>query len=103
MGEVGVDQRLKLGDELVDALGRQVEPKELDRNELVLAGVVGAKDGAERARSDLMKNAKGTERFGVLGAGSFRVQCSSSDGVRRNRSAPLDVMRADRSTTAAVW
>ena len=74
MREVGRDQPLELGDELVHAFGRQVEAEQLDGDQLVLPGIVGAKHGAERARANLMQNAERTERVRRRGAGSFRVQ-----------------------------
>ena len=72
--QIGVDDLLKLSDEAVYAVGRQIEAKEFDRDEPVLLRVVGAKYGTKGASTDLMKDAKRTERFGVDGAGSFRVQ-----------------------------
>ena len=74
MGQISGDEPLQAGDEFVDPLGRQVETEQLYRNELVLLGIVGSKDRAERARAYLMKNAERTERVWRRGAGSFRVQ-----------------------------
>jgi len=74
MREVSVNQRLQLGHEPVHAIGWEIESEELDGNELVLLGIVGAKDRAQCACSDLMKNAKRTERPRMRSAVSFRVQ-----------------------------
>ena len=74
MREVGVNQRLKLGREAVHAIGREIESEELDGNQLVLFGIVGTKYRTQCACSDLVKNAKRTERPRMRGAGSFRVQ-----------------------------
>jgi hypothetical protein len=74
MRQVGVDQRLKLRHEALHPVRREVEPEQLHCNELVLVRIVGTEDGTERASSDLMKNAKWTERVGMRGASSFRVQ-----------------------------
>jgi hypothetical protein len=74
VGQIGGDEPLEAGDELVNALGRQVETEQLYRNELVLLGIVGSKDRAESARANLMKNAERTERVWRRGTGSFRVQ-----------------------------
>jgi hypothetical protein len=72
--EVGVNQHLELGHEPMHAIGCQIEAEELDGNQLVLLRIVGAKNRTECARSELMKNAKRTERPRMRGAGSFRVQ-----------------------------
>jgi hypothetical protein len=77
MRQVFGDQTLELGDQLMNAFGRQIEPEQLDRDELVLLRIVSSKDRAERACPDLMKNAEGTERVGRRGASSFRVQCET--------------------------
>jgi hypothetical protein len=44
MDESGLDQPLELGNELVPALGRQVERDELDGDKALARGIVGAKD-----------------------------------------------------------
>jgi hypothetical protein len=74
MGQIGRDQSLEIGDQFVNALGREVDSEELDGNELVLPGIVGSKHRAERARTNLMKNAERTERVWGRGTASFRVQ-----------------------------
>ena len=72
--EIRVDQRLKFGNQLVNALGSQIKLEQLDGHQLVFVGVVGAKNRAERSCADLMKNTKRTEGFGLRDAGSFRGQ-----------------------------
>jgi hypothetical protein len=58
----------------VHALWWEIEPEELDGDQLVLLRIVGTKNRTQCACSDLMKNAKRTERPRMRGAGSFRVQ-----------------------------
>jgi hypothetical protein len=58
----------------VHAIGWKIESEELDGNQLVLFGIVGPKNRTQCACSDLMKNAKRTERPRMRSAGSFRVQ-----------------------------
>jgi hypothetical protein len=74
MREVGSNEAFEIGDELVHALGRQVEAEEFDRDELVLSRIVGAKHGPQGARANLVENAERTERVRRRGAGCFRVQ-----------------------------
>jgi hypothetical protein len=52
----------------------KIESEKLDRDELIFLGMIGAEDRTKRAGSDLMKNAKRTERFGMRGASGFRLQ-----------------------------
>ena len=72
--QLGGDQPLELGDELMHALGRQIESEQLDGDETIVLGFIGAKHRTQRARADLMKNAKWTERVGRRSTGSVRVQ-----------------------------
>ena len=72
--QVRSDELLEFGDEPVHALGREIEPEELDRDEPVLLRFVRAKHRAERTRADLMENPKWTEGVRRRSAGSFRVQ-----------------------------
>jgi hypothetical protein len=74
MREVGGNQRLQLAHEPVHALVWEIELEELDGNQLVLIRIVGTKNRTQCACSDLMKNAKRTERPRMRSAGSFRVQ-----------------------------
>ena len=75
-------RRFELGDELMPALGRQVEFEEFDGDESLARRVVRTKHRTQRAGTDLMKNAKRTERPWMRSAGSFRVQREDSSGRR---------------------
>jgi len=61
MRQVGRDQFVELGDELVDALGRGVKSKELDGDKTIAIGIVRPKDGTKDASTNLMENSKWTE------------------------------------------
>jgi hypothetical protein len=74
MPEAAVDQALEFGDELMSALGRQVESEDFDGDETIPVRIVRTKHRTQRAGTDLMKNAKWTEGVRRGGAGSFRVQ-----------------------------
>jgi hypothetical protein len=74
MLELGRDQPFECLDQLVHALGRQVETEQLDRNQPFTFSVISAEYRAERPCANLMKNSKGSERVGNRGAASFRVQ-----------------------------
>ena len=74
VGKVRRDQVLELSHEPVRTLRREIEAEPFHRDELVLIGVVGAKDRAQGTRADLMKNAKRTEGVGRRNAGSVRGQ-----------------------------
>ena len=74
MRQVGRDELLEFGDELMHALGRNVQAKQLDRHEPILIGFVRAKNWSKRSGSNLMQDAKGTERVGKRRATGFRVQ-----------------------------
>jgi hypothetical protein len=83
MREIGGDQLLELGDELVRFLRRQVEPEQFDRNETILFGLICAEHRAQRARTDLMEYTKRPESVGGRSAGCVRVQrrYSSKEGT----------------------
>ena len=85
MREVGVDQRLELGDELVDALGRQIEPEQLDRDEPVLVGVVahGIPDRARLRRSGEEREMDRMPQDARRRQLPCAVRCSSSEVERR--------------------
>ena len=74
MREIGVDDTLEPGDELMRDVRLKVELEELYRNETFAFRVVAAIDGSESASANLMKNAKWSERIGRRTAGVFRVQ-----------------------------
>jgi hypothetical protein len=61
MRKVGVDQRLELGNEALGPLALQIELEQLDRDKPVLVGVVRTEYRTERARADLVKDAKWTK------------------------------------------
>jgi hypothetical protein len=58
----------------VDAIGRQVEPEQLDRDEALVLGIVTAENRTKGACPDLMENAEWTEGVRGRAADSFRVQ-----------------------------
>ena len=74
VGRLDGDQPLELGDEPMDSLGRQIETKQLDRNETIVVRIVRTKDGSSDSGANLMKNPEGTEGVWRPGAGSVRVQ-----------------------------
>ena len=80
MGEIRRDQLVELGDELMDALGWQVEPKELDGDDAIGLRVPRPVDRTERPGANLMENAERSEGVRWRGAGSVRVQCGYSSG-----------------------
>lgn len=72
--QVGGDEPLEGGDQLMNALWRQIELEEFDRDEPLTLRVVRPEDRPEGPRADLMKNTKRSERVWRRCAGSFRVQ-----------------------------
>ena len=74
MCQVGGDQTFERADQLMDALGRQIEFEELNRNEPFAFRIVGPEHWSKSPRTDLMKNTKRSECVWRRGAGSFRVQ-----------------------------
>ena len=63
-----------LGDEPVDAIGREIEAEELDRDQPILVRIVRAKNRAESAGANLMKDSKWTKHVGRCSTHSFRLQ-----------------------------
>jgi len=101
MGEVRVDDSLELGDQLMHALGRQVELEQLDRDQPFPRCVVGPENGTERAGADLMKNTKRSERVRKRTTRSFGVQRRISSGRRVHRNTEWTQPDAgDRRLTA---
>jgi bacillithiol biosynthesis cysteine-adding enzyme BshC len=84
MREVGGNQRLELGHQLMDALRRQIQTKEFDGDQPRLLGLVRAEHGTQDACADLMKYSEWTESVRRRRADSVRVQrgCSSKEGKR---------------------
>ena len=74
MRHVGGNDVLELGDELMGALRRQIERKQLDRDKALALRVVPAEHRSQSPCTDLMKNTKGSERIWRRVAGRFRVQ-----------------------------
>ncbi len=72
--QIGRDQLLEFGDQAVRSLRRKVQTEPLYRDEFLLLRIVRAKHGTERARADLMENAKWTEGVRRCSTGSVRVQ-----------------------------
>jgi hypothetical protein len=54
-------QALQRRDEAMDAVGWEIETKELDGDETIALGIEAPKHRTQRARTDLMKNSKRTE------------------------------------------
>jgi hypothetical protein len=75
MAEIDEPQRFELCDEPMDAIGRQVEADQLDRDKTVGVRIVRAKHRAQRSCPDLMENSKWSEGVRRRRADSFRVQC----------------------------
>ena len=74
MRQLSSDQRLERGNELMHALGWQVEREAFDGNETLALSIVRAINRPESPCTDLMKNTKRSERVWRRSAGSFRVQ-----------------------------
>jgi hypothetical protein len=86
MGQVGSNELFQLRHEAVDAVRREIQPEEFDRDKPILFGLVRPKDGAERTRSDLMQNPEWTECVRRRSAGGFRVQRRNSSSGRAKPS-----------------
>jgi len=74
MLQLGADQFLELGDELVNAFGRKIDPENLYGDQSIAIGIIRTKDRAQSTIADLVEHAKWTEGVRRRGAGSFRVQ-----------------------------
>ena len=72
--QIGRDQLLEFGDQAMRSLRRKIQTEPLYRDELLLIRIVRAKHGTERARADLMENAKWTEGVRRRSTGGVRVQ-----------------------------
>jgi hypothetical protein len=84
MGEIGGDQKIECGDEPIGGVRGNVESELLDGDQSARVRLIGAKDGAENAGTDLVEDTEGTEGVRRRRAGSVRVQreYSSRDRVR---------------------
>jgi hypothetical protein len=74
MLQLRADQLLELGDELVNAFWRKVDPENFDRDETIAIGIIRTKDWSQSTIADLVEHAKWTEGVRRREAGSFRVQ-----------------------------
>jgi len=74
MRQVGGDQLLELGDELMNFVGSEIQTKQLDGNQPVFFGLVRTKYRAQSPRTDLMKYAKWSEGVRRRSTDSVRVQ-----------------------------
>ena len=102
MRQVGVDQRLQFGNELMNELRRKVKLEELDRNQPIVFGVIRAKNRSECPCANLVKNAKWAECFRVSGARGFRVQWVLLGVLRPQRTSGPRCgrkLRDDRNTS----
>ena len=72
--QIGGDEALELGDELLHALRREVQGEQLDGHGPVAHGVVRPEYGAKSAGTNLMENTKRSERVRWCRARSFGVQ-----------------------------
>jgi hypothetical protein len=92
MRQIGVDDALEPGDELVRGVRRQVELEQFYRNETFTFGVVAAINGSESTSANLMKNAKRSER---IRSAVFRVQLWTP---REGRFTNRNIERCSRTT-----
>ena len=74
MSKPGLDQLLEFIDQLMDALGRQVEAEDFDGNQAVALWFIRTKHRTQSTGTDLMEDTKWTEGVWRAGAGNFRVQ-----------------------------
>ena len=79
--QIGRDQLLEFGDQAEGSLRREIQPEPLYRDEFLLLRIVRPKHGTERARADLMENAKWTERVRRRSTGGVRVQRGTPEGT----------------------
>ena len=92
MSDLPGDERLKRGDELRGLFGSEIESKDFDRNEPIARRLVRAKDGTQRARTNLMENPEWPERFGrKVQDRIFAVQWSN--GNMNSLHIPVDIRR----------
>lgn len=63
MVQFGGNELFELGNKLVNALRRQIQPEQLDRNQTLSPRVISAKYRPKRACTNLMENPKRSEGF----------------------------------------
>jgi hypothetical protein len=68
------NEMLERREQLMHALGRHVQLEDLDGDETLPLRIVATKHGSEGASTNLMKNAKRSERIGRRAARGFRLQ-----------------------------
>jgi hypothetical protein len=89
MRQLSRDQALELGHEPVQAIRRQIEPQDFDRDQPRPIGIVGTKDRTQRSGTNLMQDPERSERVRRRGAGSFRMQRDISSGRRSDRNTTI--------------
>src|SRR6476661_11015020 len=89
MAELSSNQALELADQLMEAFRQQIELELLDGDETILLSVVGAKNGSQRASTDLMEYSERPKRVWRRGAGSVCMQWNSSSWKAGDRNTNL--------------
>jgi hypothetical protein len=72
--QVGGDDLVELGDELMHALRREIQDELLDGDRPIPRGIVRAKDGSKSPGTNLIENTKWSECVRWRRASSFCVQ-----------------------------
>ena len=72
--QLGHNQGFERRDQLMDALGRQIQFEELDRNQPLAVRVISAEHRSQRSSANLMQHPKWPECVWRRCAGGFRVQ-----------------------------
>jgi hypothetical protein len=89
MGELSRNQAFELADKLMETFGPQIELELLDGDETILLSVVRAKNGTQRASTDLMKYSERPKRVWRRGAGSVCMQWNSSSWKAADRNTNI--------------
>ncbi len=89
MAELGRNQAFELADQLMETFGQQIELELFDGNETILLSVVRAKNGTQRASTDLMKYSERPKRVWWRGAGSVCMQWNSSSWKAADRNTNI--------------
>ena len=82
VSKIDGNQLFELRDQLMYALGRQIQAEQFDSHEPVAIRLVRTEHRAQRTGTDLMKHAKWTEGIRGRRADSFRVQLKTPQGRR---------------------
>ena len=64
MGQLGRDQMLQLGGELMQPLAWKIETENFDRDQPIALRIERSEHGAQRSDTDLVENTKRAERVG---------------------------------------